>query len=210
MAEMIDFIVVIAAAGFVGFILSTLYLLSHSRAVISRKMAITLIIFSIIAAMMLYLKFTKSGLIVFGALTIMRIREPIKDHRDIAFIFLSVVTGFCCASHQFYLLGFGYLVITTVLYATGSLRLYDRIILVIRGESLVEEKILDIIQSEEQNNLSLIYNNSMDGKYTELIYEVKNKVEDKYKLGQKVKKMLYDNGLANEVNVINQRDDMKI
>lgn len=209
MKEIVDFIVVITAAGFVGFILSILYLLSHSRAVISKKMAITLIIFSMIAAMMLYLKFTKSGLIVFGAMTIMRIREPIKDHRDIAFIFLSVVTGFCCASHQFYLLAIGYLAIIAVLYFTGSLRLYDRIILVIRGDSQSEEKIIEQLQSKQQGNLTLMYNNSVDGKYAELIYEI-NKVEDKYELGQKIKKMLYENGLANEVNVVNQRDDMKI
>lgn len=210
MTEISDFLVVMGTAAFISFILSILYLMSHSRAVVSRKMAIALIVFSMIAAMMLYLKFTRAGLIVFGALTIMRIREPLKDHRDTAFVFLAVVTGFCCASHQFYLIGIGYTVLILILFLTGSLRMYDRIILVVRGDGNKEETILENVKKKASDKLSLIYNNSVEGKYTELIYEISSKVTDKYDFGRSMRKMLFDAELANEVNIVNQRDDMKI
>ena len=210
MPDIIDFLVVMGSAAFISFILSVLYLLSHSRAVISRKMAIALIVFSMIAAMMLYLKFTKAGFIVFGALTIMRIREPIKDHRDAAFVFLSVVTGFCCASHQFYLLGVGYILLILVLLITKSIRAFDRVILVVRGDGVLEEKIMENVQRRASGKLSLLYNNSVDDKYTELIYEISNKVTDKYDFGRRIRDMLFESNLANEINIVNQRDDMKI
>ena len=210
MNDVIDFILIMGVTAFASVILSILYMLSHSRAVVSRKMALSLIVFSMISAMMLYLKFNRAGLVAFGALTIMRIREPIKDHRDIVYVFLAVITGFCSASHQFYLLGIGYMALIIVLLATNSLKMYDRIILVVRGDGALEEETLQMLNERAAEKLLLKYNNSVDGKYTELIYEISDKVTNKYEYGRRMRKMLFDNCLANEVNIVNQRDDMKI
>ena len=69
---------------------------------------------------------------------------------------------------------------------------------------------MENVQRRTSGKLSLLYNNSVDDKYTELIYEISNKVTDKYDFGRRIRDMLFESNLANEINIVNQRDDMKI
>ena len=69
---------------------------------------------------------------------------------------------------------------------------------------------MEKIQKKAAGSLSLIYNNSVDNKYTELIYVMSDKITDKYSYGRSIRRMLFETDLVNVVNIVNQRDDMKI
>ena len=210
MKENIDLILVLASAGFLGIVIGIVYKMAHSRAVMASQMVQSLIVYSVIPAMMLYEKFNVGSIAVISAVTMMRFRNPIKDHRDLIYIFWSVVGGFACATHQYFLLGAGSVGIVLVLFGLDAIRNPERLLLVVRGAADAEESIIESIQYQGENHLKMRYNNSMENSYTELIYEIRNNCDDKLKFGEDLKNYLYRLDTVNEVNLLYQCDDMSI
>lgn len=206
----INLVLTILAACFFGSVVGLVYNLSHSRAVYSKKMQVSLLIYTVIIAMMLFLDFYNGGIAVIGAITIMRFREPVKDHRDLIYIFWSAASGFACVTHQFVVLGILSSILIFVLVITKAMKYDDRFILVVRGKPLAEENILKYVRLVEKGNLRMKFNNSINDSYTELIYEVKNSCKDKILWCENFKKVLYSNEDIEEVNIIYQRDDIGI
>lgn len=210
MKETIDLILVLASAGFLGIVIGCVYKMAHSRAVMSSRMVMALIVYSMIPAMMLYEKFNVGGIAVISAVTIMRFRNPVKDHRDLTYILWAVVGGFSCATHQYFLLATASVVIILVLLGLDAMKNPERILLVVRGDAEAEEGIIETIQDQGENHLKMRYNNSVEDSYTELIYEIRNNCDDKLKFGQDLKNYLYRLGTVTEVNLLYQSDDMSI
>lgn len=210
MKENLDLLLVLASAGFLGIVIGIVYKMAHSRAVMAKQMVMSLIVYSIIPAMMLYEKFNVGGIAVISAVTMMRFRNPIKDHRDLIYIFWAVVGGFACATHQYFLLGAGSIGIVLVLLCSGAMRDSERLLLVVRGAAESEESIIESVQYQAENHLKMRYNNSVEDAYTELIYEIRNNCDDKLKFGEDIKNYLYRLGTVTEVNLLYQRDDMSI
>lgn len=210
MKETIDLILVLASAGFLGIVVGCVYKLAHSRAVMSSRMVMALIIYSMIPAMMLYEKFHVGGIAVISAVTVMRFRNPVKDHRDLVYILWSVVGGFSCAAHQYFLLAAASIVMILVLLGLDAIQNKERILLVVRGNAEAEKNIIESLENQGENHLKMRYNNSMEDSYTELIYEIRNNCDDKLKFGQDLKNYLYRLGTVTEVNLLYQSDDMSV
>lgn len=210
MKDIIDLILVLTSAGFLGVIIGIVYKIAHSRAVAAKQMVMAFIIYSLIPAMMLYEKFNVGGIAVISAITMMRFRSPVKDHRDIIYILWAVIGGFACATHQYFLLGTGSIAIIIVLFCFDAIHNTERLLFVVRSDADVEEKVMEVIQYHGENHLKMRYNNSMEGAYTELIYEIRNNCDDKLKFGEELKDYLYRLGTVTEVNIFYQRDDMAI
>ena len=120
MNQYFNLILTVGASAFFGILIGIIYRVSHSRAVYSKGMQVALLVYTVIPAMMLFLDFHKGGIALIGAITIMRFREPVKDHRDLMYILWSVASGFACAAHQFVLLGICSFIVIIVLCILGA------------------------------------------------------------------------------------------
>ncbi len=210
MQEYVNLLLTILAAVFFGMVIAGVYKMAHSRAVFSRRMQYALLIYAVIPTLILYLNFNIGGIALIGAVTIMRFREPMKDYRDLLYIFWAVASGFACAAHQFILLGTASIFLVVILSLLGAFRNANRVLLIVRGDAEEEEFLIDEIIGMHRGNLKMLYNNSKDGAYTELIYEIKNKCDDKIVWGENFKQKLYDLEGIWEVNLVFQQDDMGI
>jgi len=86
-----------------GQVLAWVYYLTHSGLSYSRSYVQSLILITVIVAMVMSVIgnniITAVGLM--GALAIVRFRNVLKDTRDIAFIFCALVIGMACGSHRY-------------------------------------------------------------------------------------------------------------
>ncbi|WP_022747781.1 hypothetical protein [Lachnobacterium bovis] len=205
-----EIILAMVVSGFFGIFLGKVYKFTHSRAVDSSSMERSFVIYSMLITMLLFLNFYIGGLAVIGSVTINRFRSPLKDHRDILYIVWLVASSFSIVSHQYYSLGLGSVFIIFLMYITGSLKNYNRVLLVVRGKSEMENNVIDRISQKFGNSLKMRYNNSAKGAEMELIYELNPKIENPFEKAMLMKKDLYESGEVQEVNCIYQEDDMAI
>jgi hypothetical protein len=86
-----------------GQVIAWVYYITHSGLSYSRSYVQSLILISVVIAMVMTVIgnniITAVGLM--GALAIVRFRNVIKDTRDIVFIFASLVVGMACGSHRY-------------------------------------------------------------------------------------------------------------
>ena len=86
-----------------GQVLAWVYYVTHSGLSYSRSYVQSLILITVVVSMVMTVIgnniITAVGLM--GALAIVRFRNVIKDTRDIAFIFSSLVVGMACGSHRY-------------------------------------------------------------------------------------------------------------
>lgn len=207
MNDIFNFLLVIASASVMGIAISALYNLTHSRAVYASRMSVAFVVFSILSAMLLYLKFTVGGVAVIGATIIMRFRNPVKDHRDIVYILMAVISGFCCATHMYEVLGIAVAMVILVLVFTKSAQRSDRVVLVVKGDGHEEELIIDAVTELSEGKLRMLENNSNG--VTELIYEVSDR-EKPFDAALDIRKRLYNVPAIDAVHVMYQDDDMSI
>lgn len=88
----------VLVALFCGLFIYGVYKKTHSGVLFSRNLGVTLVIVSVITSLIVM---AISGNIalslgMIGALSIIRFRTPIKDPRDLAFLFWSVTSGVIC------------------------------------------------------------------------------------------------------------------
>jgi hypothetical protein len=86
-----------------GQVIAWVYYLTHSGLSYSRSYVQSLILISVVVAMVMSVIgnniITAVGLM--GALAIVRFRNVLKDTRDIVFVFASLVIGMACGSHRY-------------------------------------------------------------------------------------------------------------
>jgi len=107
-----------------GQVLAWIYYFTHSGMSYSRSFVQSLILITVVVAMVMAVIgnniITAVGLM--GALAIIRFRNIIKDTRDIAFIFCSLVIGMAAGSHRYATAIVGTIVLGMIviyLYSTG-------------------------------------------------------------------------------------------
>ena len=211
MDTMQNMILVLVASGFMGLIIGIFYKYTHSRAIYASQMTHALIVYSILTAMMLYFRITVSTAVLIGALSIIRFRNPIKDHRDLIYILWAIINGFCCATHMFEILGISSVLIVVVLSIFNASKKYDRVLLVVKSDNTGDEKVIDLLNNVLDNDdFKMLENNSIEENTTELIYEVRLK-EEAFEYAEKIKNRIYDSiSEISEVVVLYQEDDMAI
>ncbi|MCR5101650.1 MAG: DUF4956 domain-containing protein [Butyrivibrio sp.] len=202
---------VMGAAGFMGLLIGVVYKYSHSRAIYASQMIHSLVIYAVLTAMMLYLRITVSTAVLLGAVSILRFRNPIKDHRDLVYILWSVISGFCCATHMFSLLGVGSVLIVIMLMLFKATKQYDRVLLAVKSKDKDDESIIKQLDDLYlSNKLKMIENNSVGDISSELIYEVKE-TEGAFKTAENIKEKIYEHMPdVTEIIVMYQEDDTAI
>lgn len=206
--ETVNFLLVLFSSGLMGVLISGFYYLAHSRAVYSSKMSVALIVFAVLTAMLLYVKFMAGSVAVISVAIILRFRNPIKDHRDIVFVLLAVLSGFCCATHMYPVLGVALVVLVVTLGIFRALGRTDRVLMVVRGDGEQSAFLLEAIEEYSNDQLKLLENNSAD-EVAELIYEVK-RCENPYEKATAIRQELEIIKSISEIHIMYQDDDTAI
>ncbi len=107
-----------------GQVLAWVYYFTHSGLSYSRSFVQALILITVVVAMVMSVIGTSIVIAVglMGALAIIRFRNIIKDTRDIAFIFCSLVVGMAAGFHRYYIAIVGTIILSSIaiyLHLTG-------------------------------------------------------------------------------------------
>lgn len=150
------------------------YKKTYSGVVYSRSFNVTIILTTMVTAMVMMVIGTNLALSLgmVGALSIIRFRSAIKDPKDIGFIFWGISAGLSAGTGAYVIAVIGSVIIALILFVLqrGTLENYPYL-LVVRGSYIDEEKLRNIIAARvERYNLRLKGNNR-DG--TEIIYEIR-------------------------------------
>lgn len=209
MNDFLNFILVMISSGVMGILISCFYNLTHSRAVYSSRMTVLFVVLSITTAMLLVLKFNVGGVAVIGCAIIMRFRNPIKDHRDIVYVLLAIISGFSCATHMYPALGIAIIFLVIIMGIFNATQKSERVIMVVKGDGKSEEAIISNLMDINSYNFKMLVNNSVEEIGTELIYEISN-CDNPYEVACDTKRQLYDLEDISEVHIMYQDDDMSI
>lgn len=150
------------------------YKKTYSGVVYSRNFNVTILLTTMVTAMVMMVIGTNLALSLgmVGALSIVRFRSAIKDPRDIGFIFWGISAGLSTGTGAHITAVIGSVIIAMILFVLqrSTLENYPYL-LVVKGTSIDEEKLRNIVAARvEKYNLRLKSNNQ-DG--TEIIYEVR-------------------------------------
>ncbi|MDL2236519.1 DUF4956 domain-containing protein [Christensenellaceae bacterium OttesenSCG-928-K19] len=154
------------------------YRLTFSGVVYSKKFNISLIMLTLVSAVVMNIIGSSVALSLgmVGALSIVRFRTAIKDPRDTAFIFWAICIGLGAGSHNYLIVAIGTLVIA-LLCIILSLRMRgdDKYLVIVRGNlenmDAVRAHIFGLYRACK------LRAETVTSTYTELVYQVKLKDE---------------------------------
>lgn len=193
-----------------GIIIYISYIIAHKRTIYSKKFNITLIMLTVMTATVMTVvgnNITLSlGMV--GALSIVRFRTAIKDSRDTAYIFWTIIVGICCGVGDFMVASIGSSFIFILMLILGNVRNDDRVLLIIRGSRTGELKIEAIVFQVFSQKADLKVKNTTKDTI-EYIYELNKQILNKASLKEKsIIQKFYDSESVDYVNIVRQSDDI--
>lgn len=205
-----EIILHIFVASLLGCVIYLSYYFSHAGGVYSKKFNITLLTMTVLTGTVMTVIGNNIALSLgmVGALSIVRFRTAIKDSRDTAYIFWSIVVGICCGVGDYAVAVAGSAAVFLVLLILGRVKNDNRILLVIRGARNMERRIEAVVFDYfEAKAMLRVKNTSIDS--IELIYEMSRKV---YLISNKkersIAEMLYELDNMEYVNIVTQNDEI--
>ena len=110
--NLLEGIFAILISAFLNLILSKFYTYTHNHHSYSSSFAQSIVLVGITVTLIMIIigsNIARAFALV-GAMSIVRFRNPVKDSRDLAFIFTSIAIGMACGT-QFYVYGFAFLIL---------------------------------------------------------------------------------------------------
>ena len=143
-----------------------------------------------------------------GALSIVRFRTAIKDSRDTAYIFWTIIVGICCGVGDYVVAGIGSAVVFVIMLIFGRIKNDNRVLLIIRGSKSNEREIEGIVFEHFKKKAIMKVKNTTQTN-VELIYEVTKKMFDgERKLSENITEKLYNLQGIDYVNMVVQNDEI--
>lgn len=207
-AEEIILHILVATA--LGGVIYASYFFSHVGGVYSKKFNISLITLTILTATVMTVIGNNIALSLgmVGALSIVRFRTAIKDSRDTAYIFWTIIVGICCGVGDYLVAVLGSAVVFVVLLIFGRVKNDNRILLIIRGGRNMERKIEAIVFDYFKAKAMLRVKNT-DRESIELIFEMSRKVYlMTNKRDRSIAEKLYELESIEYVNIVTQNDEI--
>lgn len=111
-------------ATIIGFIIYASYYISHTGAVYSKKFNVSLVMLTILTSMVMTVIGNNVALSLgmVGALSIVRFRTAIKDSRDTAYIFWTIIVGICCGVGDFIVASIGSVAVFLIMLILGRIK----------------------------------------------------------------------------------------
>lgn len=186
------------------------YYLSHTGTIYSKKFNVSLVMLTILTSMVMTVIGNNVALSLgmVGALSIVRFRTAIKDSRDTAYIFWTIIVGICCGVGDYLVAGIGSAIVFIIMLIFGNVKNDNRILLVIRGGKVSDLKIEGIVFDYFEHKANLkVKNTTRDN--VEYIYEISRKVYNKSLTNKdSIIDKLYKINNIEYVNVVVQNDEI--
>ncbi len=211
-----DIILRLVMATIIAVFIFISYALSHEGSIYSKKFNVSLMALTIITTTVMIVIGNNIALSLgmVGALSIVRFRTAIKDSRDTIYIFWTIVAGICCGAGDFLVATVGSIFTFLILLIFGRIRNDNRMLIVIRGARVNEERIEALIFQYFERKANLRVKNTTDTSI-EFIYEISKRVMDrtekKHKEDAKKKSFvdaLYEIGNIEYCNIVMQNDEI--
>ena len=164
----------------IGLIIFITYWVSYRGVAYNRKFNVSLVILTLISIVIMLM--ISSNIVIslgmVGALSIVRFRTPIKDSRDLVFIFWAISEGLCVGSQNFQLSLITTLFISLVLLLSCFIpKLFNKYLIIVRGNDTTIDvtKVLNVLNTYTINNK--LRTASKNNNSQEMIFEVTTKRE---------------------------------
>lgn len=200
----------LGVATFIGVCIYVSYYISHVGTVYSKKFNVSLVMLTILTAMVMTVIGNNVALSLgmVGALSIVRFRTAIKDSRDTAYIFWTIIVGICCGVSDYFVAGIGTAIVFVVMLVFGAVKNDNRILLVVRGARNDDLKIESTIFEYYSHKANLKVKNTTT-KNVEYIYELTKKVYNKQLTKKEsITDALYKIKNVEYVNLVVQNDEI--
>lgn len=186
------------------------YYFTHSGTIYSKKFNVSLVMLTILTSMVMTVIGNNVALSLgmVGALSIVRFRTAIKDSRDTAFIFWTIIVGICCGVGDYLVAGIGTAIVFLIMIVFGRVKNDNRILLIIRGLRSEDLKIEGVVFDYFNHKANLkVKNTSKES--VEYIYEVTRRAYDKsLQRNDSITEALYKIKNIDYVNIVVQNDDI--
>ena len=216
-----DIFLRIAISAVFAIIVFISYRITHSGSIYSSKFNITLVTLTILTTMVMTVIGNNVALSLgmVGALSIVRFRTSIKDSRDTAYIFWTVILGICCGVGDYVVAGVGSAVVFVVLLLLGRVKNEYRTLLIIRADREKAEAIRKIV-FDYYTKAPILKAENSTSESVEFIYEIDRRCmeasrnrenQDAIKEGrepQAVSDKIYAVGGVDYVNIVAQSDEI--
>lgn len=195
----------------IGLVIFISYRISNAGTLYSRKFNFTLFMLTILttAVMTVIGNNLALSLGMVGALSIVRFRTAIKDSRDTAYIFWTIIAGICCGAGDFEIAGIftGAVFLVTLIF--GNIRNDDRFLLVVRAERTASARVEALVFKYLGTKAKLRVKNSTETA-VEIIYEFTSAQLEKSERNKlPIVDAMYELTGIEYVNLIAQNDDIR-
>jgi len=200
----------IAIASVLSMVIYVSYWYTHTGTSYSGKFNVSLVTITILTCTVMTVIGNNIALSLgmAGALSIVRFRTAIKDSRDTAYIFWSVIVGLCSGVADFWTAVIGSVAVFVVLLIMGKVRNENRILLIIKSNRSLEKDIEGTVFAFfNKKALLRVKNTTVDS--LELIYELDRHTYNlAYKGGKSITQLLYEKEGMAYVNIVTQNDEI--
>ena len=186
------------------------YVLSHKGTIYSRKFGVTLVVLTVMTGTVMTVIGNNIALSLgmVGALSIVRFRTALKDSRDTAYVFWTIIVGICCGVGDYVVAAAGSTAIFLVFLLFGAVRSDTRMLLVVRADRNLEEKIEAMVFQYFERQAVLRVKNTNTGN-VEFIYEMSRKtLEPAQRQHPALTGDFYKLGAVECVNIVAQSDEI--
>ncbi len=186
------------------------YVLSHKGTIYSRKFGVTLVVLTVMTGTVMTVIGNNIALSLgmVGALSIVRFRTALKDSRDTAYVFWTIIVGICCGVGDYVVAAAGSTAIFLVFLLFGAVRSDTRMLLVVRADRNLEEKIEAMVFQYFDRQAVLRVKNTNTGN-VEFIYEMSRKtLERAQRQHPALTGDFYKLGAVECVNIVAQSDEI--
>ena len=216
-----DIVLRICASAFFGAMIFLSYRITHNGAIYSKKFNVTLVSLTVLTTMVMTVIGNNVALSLgmVGALSIIRFRTSIKDSRDTAYIFWTIIIGICCGVGDYTVAAVGSVVVFVVLLLMGRVKNEYRTLLIIRADGGQSDEVRRLVFESFTKTSMLKAENTTDAK-VELIYEMDRRAMAKYdakertlavkeeRKPQSFVEKVYQIGNVDYVNIVAQSDEI--
>lgn len=186
------------------------YALSHKGTIYSRKFGVTLVVLTVMTGTVMTVIGNNIALSLgmVGALSIVRFRTALKDSRDTAYVFWTIIAGICCGVGDYVVAALGSTAIFLVFLVFGAVRSDTRMLLVIRADRNLDGKIEALVFQSFNHQATLRVKNT-NAKNVEYIYEMSRKtLERAQRRSASLTDDFYRLGNVESVNIVAQSDEI--
>ena len=194
-----DVLMAIILSSLLNFILAKVYILTHDGYSYSKSYVHSIVLVGVIISLIMIIigsNIARAFALV-GAMSIVRFRNPVKDSRDLVFIFSAIAIGMACGT-KFYLFAIIFLIIFCTLliafkyFRFGDLAHKSYVIKIVSNKdrrdilssifnNTTKQNTIISVESNNENTEILIYEFELKNKlsYSEVLMEIENKVSPK-------------------------------